>query len=193
MESRERKQLADDVCRESPEAWAAFVDLTLGAATAAARKTLTMYGGKPPTEEELEAVVYSVYAALVQSGYGLLKRLGPPHDLRSLLAIAARQRALEILRAKEQAIRTMNLQVAKGLSLLPTEPPDDPKITAIESALANMPGRDAMLIRSIYVGGRSYREGASLVGVPLSGVGPGLARALRFIRDRLIARREVSP
>lgn len=192
MEAQERKRLADEVCRGSPEAWAAFVDLTLGAATASARKTLDAHGGGAPTDAELEAAVYSVYASLAKDGFRLLKELTPPYDLRALLAVAARQRALEILRAKQQAIRTMKLQVVKGPCLLPEGSPDDPRIAAIENALATMPGRDAMLVRSIYVAGRSYREAASAVGVPLSGVGPALVRALRAIRDRIVARREAS-
>jgi DNA-directed RNA polymerase specialized sigma24 family protein len=192
MEALERKGLSEEVCRGSPEAWAAFVDLTLGAAAAVVRRTLVAHKTRA-TDDEIAAIVLSAYADLPQRRFELLKGLRPPHDLRALMTISARRRALEVLRAGERAIRTMSLQSAPILNLLPTGVPADPKVAAIEEALATMPGRDAMLVRTIYINGRSYREGASLVGVPLSGVGPGLARALRRIRDRLVARKEASP
>ncbi len=189
MEAQERKRLADEVCRGSPEAWEQFVDLTLGVALASVRKTLSSCKLKPG-DADAEEIVASIFQSLAKDGHRPLRRLGPPHDLRALMAVTARRATLDILRAKLRAAHAMKLDIAQKPELLPDSEPSDPQAAAADAAFAELPGRDAMLARAIYVHRKSYREGGSLAGVPLSNVGAGLARALKAIRDRLVARKE---
>jgi len=189
MEALERKRLADEVCRGSPEAWERFVDLTLGVVLASVRKTLAACKLKP-VDADAEEIAASIFQSLAKDGHRPLRRLGPPHDLRALMGLTARRATLDILRARHRTAHAMELDVAKKPELLPDTGPADSQAAAADAAFAELPGREAMLARAVYVHRKSYREGGSLAGVPLSNVGAGLARALKAIRDHLVARKE---
>ncbi|HLG42093.1 MAG TPA: hypothetical protein VI643_01920 [Planctomycetota bacterium] len=189
MEAQERKRLTDEVCRGSPEAWEHFVDLTLGVVLASVRKTLSACKLKP-VDAVAEEIAASIFQTLAKDGHRPLRRLGPPHDLRALMAVTARRATLDILRAKLRTAHAMKLDIAQKPELLPASEPADPQAAAADAAFTDLPGREAMLARAIYVHRKSYREGGSLAGVPLSNVGAGLARSLKAIRDHLVARKE---
>jgi RNA polymerase sigma factor (sigma-70 family) len=191
MDHVENKRVVHDLCRGRPDAWANFVDQTAGVASAAVRKVFETHGLKAQ-DADVDEVVAFVYDSMIRANFRIFRRLQAPYDLRSLMVAAAMRRSVDALRAREEKVKTLGQEVKSEITLLPKEDSAGGQAKIVSDVIGTLSPRDAMLVRVVYIHGKSYREAASLVGMPLNGVGPTLSRALKKIRDA-IAPEEAEP
>lgn len=184
MNPQRSRRFLTDLVKGSPDAWRDFVQQTLGAVHAAIRQTFAKYGVRVD-EADIEDLAASLYSSMIKNDYRVLRRIGPPYDYKSFMVISARRRAIDALRLRKRTPRSLDSldsfePSAQSDGGAPAAAPEQ-----LDAALKTLPPRDAMLVRLVYVHNKSYREAASLAGMPLNSVGPTLVRALGKIRKAL--------
>jgi len=140
-----------------------------------------------------EEVVHDAFVAVWQK----IDRFdGERGSLRAWLLTVVRHRAIDRVRGRRMS---MEIGEADAQSLLRSGPNptweaavDRMGAERLRTAIAELPGEQRQAIELAYFGGRTYREIASLTGVPLGTANGRLRLALARLRDTL-RRSEADP
>jgi RNA polymerase sigma-70 factor, ECF subfamily len=144
------------------------------------------------SEADAYDVLQDVMLQLLRDDRRLLRSYAPQYPFRQWLAMIARARCVDALRRKGAVIRLQKREAGGPSEHAPTESsqPDESAIreeahAAVRAALAQLPPRQALIVRLFYLHGLKYGEISTLLGVPEGTIGAVLSRTLAELRKSL--------
>jgi RNA polymerase sigma-70 factor (ECF subfamily) len=181
-EFTDERSLVQALVRNEPAAWEVFVKRYQPLVVGVARQTLRKSGASDPETLAGDAA-NEVFAELLANDRRALTRFREPWSLKGWLSIVASRRARRLLRRAQREPHA--LEEPQGVAAGGRSPASE--IGRVEDAervragLENLKPRDRLALQLFYEGGRSYKEVALVLDLPVGRVGTILARA----RERL--------
>lgn len=191
------RTLIGDLRKGRPGAWEDLCRKYLRLVHHVVRRTLAAYG-RLETDADVEDVVFDLFHSLVKDDYRLLGSIGPPYDLKAWLAVSGRRRAIDFVRKKRVASKSLDEPIDAGGSALGNllaartravgPEMDAAQMEAARKALQALPARDRLVVRLFYLKGKKYRDVARITGMKMNSIGPTLMRAVermqRFLQEQ---------
>ncbi|MBI4230057.1 MAG: sigma-70 family RNA polymerase sigma factor [Planctomycetes bacterium] len=164
----------------------AFVDRFRPVVSRAVERTLRRFG-LGALRADREDIVQEVFASLWADGCRALRAAPADWTLAAWISMIAARRCLDFARQQTRAVfRALPLPPDLPAPAVPDPDPDaGEESRRLRSALAALPPRERLAIRLFTFEGRSYREIAALLRVPVGTVGTILARARKRLADAL--------
>ena len=133
---------------------------------------------------DIDDLVYELWADLVKDNYRALAGIGPPYDLKAYLAVSARRRAIDYVRATRRAVVSLDTAGAVPVAAPEPDPAVDPaRVRALGVAMKTLSKREQTLVRLFYEEGLKYRQIAAATGISMNSIGPTLQRAVEKLRS----------
>lgn len=165
------------------------------------RETLAPYG-LARSEQDIDDLVGDFFAGLLADDRRLLRGIRESGSLKSYLAVAARRRAIDFLRARRNAPLSLDGmrpddsavlgagQQALAIAAKERESREDDRAPVVPSEavariLATLPEKERDLVCYCYLENLSHRDAAVRAGVAVNSVGPMLYRALQKLQRGL--------
>lgn len=163
-------------------AWKRFVDRNVGLISHVVRQCLTSRN-LHSNAQDVEDLIADVFALLVKNDFNALRRFKGNSALPTYLTVITRRVVMHKISRPRYRNRLQSIDRVPE-----PEAPSEFLATAetreqIETAMANLSGSDADLIRLFHLEGKSYREISHHLGVPENSIGPMLSRARSRIRQ----------
>ncbi|MGE0712264.1 MAG: RNA polymerase sigma factor [Planctomycetota bacterium] len=171
----ERDLVAALIANE-PAAWEVFVSRYEPFVLGVARQTLRRSGAD---EHLAPDVVSEVFAELLQNERAALTRFREPWSFKGWLSVVASRRARRLLRGVRRIPDPLEepTQVAADGRSPASELGRIEDRERVRDQLEELKPRDRLALQLFYEGGRSYKEVADLLDLPVGRVGTLLARA----------------
>ena len=186
------RQLLDRCLRHQPRAWNDFVDRYMGLIyhvihhVAHARSVVM-------TEADIEDVAAEIFLAIVDDDYQVLRNFKGGSSLPTYLTVVARRTCVKevVKRFREAELGHATAHRANVEDQGRAEA--EPIIAAeeVERMLANLPEREAEVVRLYHLKYLNYRQIGKQLGIPENSVGPILAKARRGLK-RIAEQRNAS-
>jgi RNA polymerase sigma-70 factor, ECF subfamily len=178
------RKLIDRCLRKEPGAWNDFVDRYMGLiyhviqhASHARSRSLS--------SEDVEDIAAEIFLKIVDDDYATLKKFKGMSSLPTYLTVIARRICVKqlIKRHREEELGHTNAHrafVDDGMS-----GEAEAIITAeeVERMLADLPEREAEVVRLYHLKYQNYRQIAKKLGIAENSVGPILAKARQRLRE----------
>ena len=177
------RQLIDRCLGKEPGAWNDFVDRYMGLIYhviqhVAHARTLVL------SSADVEDIAAEVFLGLVEDNYAVLHRFRGASSLPTYLTVIARRICVKevIKRFREAELGHANAHRANVDDQSRAEA--EPIIAAeeVERMLANLPEREADVVRLYHLKYLNYRQIGKQLGIPENSVGPILAKARRGLK-----------
>jgi RNA polymerase sigma-70 factor (ECF subfamily) len=182
--ARDDVELVERCIRREPGAWVEFVERFKGTVQALSRRYLKL-NGYLPDEPELEDVVQEVFLSIVRRDFRLLRNYDPTYSLKTYLGVIARTEVHRLLRRRRPVVGTGE-GLGEGVAPDSTEAvADTEEVELLMRALADLPQRDAEILKLRFLRELDYRAIASALKIPEGSVGQTLYRAKQKLVERL--------
>jgi RNA polymerase sigma-70 factor (ECF subfamily) len=183
---RDDTELVTRCIRREPGAWVEFVDRFKGTVQALARRYLKLHGHLPD-EPELEDIVQEVFLALVRRDFRLLRNYDSTYTVKTYLGVITRTEVHRLLRRRKPVIGTEEDLEEAGATVPSSSDgaADAEEKEVLHRALADLPQRDAEILRLRFLREMDYREIASAMNIPETSVGQTLFRAKQRLVEKL--------
>jgi RNA polymerase sigma-70 factor, ECF subfamily len=178
------RQLLDRCLGHQPRAWNDFVDRYMGLIYhvihhVAHARSMTI------SEADIEDIAAEIFLAIVDDDYAVLRRFQGQSSLPTYLTVVARRVCVhEVVKRFREA--ELGHATAHRAILAEEDGHDhaEPILAAeeVERLLADLPQRDADVVRLYHLKYLNYRQIAKQLGIPENSVGPILAKARRGLR-----------
>ncbi len=183
---RDDSELVKRCIRREPGAWVEFVDRFQGTVQALARRYLKL-NGHLPDEPELEDIVQEVFLAVIRRDFRLLRNYDPTYTVKTYLGVITRTEVHRLLRRRKPLAGTDEELEQAGP---PVPSSSDGAADAEEKevllrALADLPQRDAEILKLRFLREMDYRAIASTLNIPETSVGQTLFRAKQRLVEKL--------
>lgn len=175
------RQLIGRCLEREPEAWCEFVDRYLGVVYHVVHHTAHMRS-VTLRAEEVEDLAADVMATIVDANFKVLRRFRGKSSLASYLAVIARR--VIVNKLGRRAIYEKRMTSAPLDAQAAGASPPDVSVELedeVDRLLEVIDGKDAELVRAIYLEQKSYAEVSRQLQIPENSIGPTLAR----LKDRL--------
>ena len=179
------RQLLDHCLKREPGSWIEFVDRYMGliyhvVQHVAYARSVTL------SQADIEDICAEVLLRIVEGDYGILRRFKGQSSLPTYLTVVSRRIAVkEIVRRQREA--SLGHARAHRASVEPEGESDEVESIAsaeeVERMLANLPDREAKVVRLYHLSNLNYRQIGKELGIPENSVGPILAKARRKLRE----------
>jgi RNA polymerase sigma-70 factor, ECF subfamily len=187
------RQLIDRCLRKEPGAWNDFVDRYMGLIyhvihhAAHARSRVV-------SSEDVEDIAAEVFLKVVDDNYAVLRRFKGVSSLPTYLTVIARRIAVKelIRRHREEELGHTNAHRAFVDDGSPEAPEAIISAEEVERMLADLPPREAEVVRLYHLKYQNYRQISKKLGIPENSVGPILARAKKRLRQAAEEQRSAS-
>ena len=174
------RNLLERCLAREPRSWENFVDRFLGLVLHVVNHTAHARGIRLG-ESDREDLVSSVFLAVVQDDFAVLKNFRGKSSLATYLTVVSRRVVVrELLRRAPMASWPGDETVGEAS-------PFESRIQdrdEVERLLAALPDNEAEVVRMYHLEGKSYGEIGDHVGMPANSVGPMLSRARSKLRNR---------
>ena len=167
--------------RRDGEAWRELVDRFGGTVSGGCRSAL-LRAGQPADTGAVADAVADVFRLLLEKDLHLLRKYRSGRKLAAYLRVIAWSRTLNASRGLRHGLPLDEAQV-ENTAAAAVE--DSDRSERLREALADLPPKDAEVLRWFYQDGLSYAEIARRSGLGVSGVGMALARARERLRALL--------
>jgi RNA polymerase sigma-70 factor, ECF subfamily len=178
MTTQSSQRLVSQCLAGDERAWTRLVDLYQPFALSVARQALQR-AGVPDPSEQAQDVVSELFAQLLADDCKALSRFRAPFSLKSWLAVITRRRASRLIRRQRSAPARLESpsRVESGRRSVVSDVAKIESCDTVQRRLGSLSPRDRLVLQLFYEGGRSYKEVAEALDLPVNRVGTLLARA----------------
>jgi RNA polymerase sigma-70 factor (ECF subfamily) len=177
------RDLIDRCLRHEPGAWTDFVDRYMGLIYhtinhVAHARSLVLSGA------DIEDVAAEIFLAIVDDNYEILRRFKGQSSLPTYLTVIARRICVkEVVKRFREAELGHSRAHRQALSRDSSDEAE-PILAAeeVERMLADLPEREANVVRLYHLKFLNYRQIGKQLGIPENSVGPILAKARQTLR-----------
>jgi RNA polymerase sigma-70 factor (ECF subfamily) len=177
------RRLLERLLAREPRAWQEFVDRFLGVVAHSVKQTAHLRSASLDSHE-VEDLVADIFQLFVEDDHRLLRNFRGQASLATYVVVIARRRAVHFLAKRAvQLHRRMQRPLEDILSV--RERPVDFAVESKEEVrhlLSRLDGRDAALVRGLYLEEKSYRQLSDELQMPINSIGPTAKRILRRLR-----------
>lgn len=179
-------ELVERCIKGEPGAWRRFVDRFAPTVRALARRYLRLHG-QIPDNAELDDVVQDVFLAVTRRDFRLLKNYDPTYTFKTYLGVITRTEVHRILRKKRPLLggpAELERAAPPGADAsAEVERAEEREV--LQSALDDLPDRDAEILRLRFLREMDYKTIAATLRIPEASVGQTLFRAKQRLLDKL--------
>lgn len=173
------RSLLERCLTREPRSWENFVDRFLGLVLHVVHHTAHTRGIRL-AESDREDLVASVFVAIVQNDFAVLKNFRGKSSLATYLTVVARRVVVkELVGRAPLASLPETEDIAEPVSFESRIEDRD----EVERLLSALPDNEAEVVRMYHLEGKSYGEIGAHVGMPPNSVGPMLSRARAKMRN----------
>lgn len=167
-------------------AWRRLLDDHFSFVEGVARNALARRGLADPSSTA-EDVAGEVFASLLANDRRVLSQFREPFSIKALLAVMARRQAGKHLRKQHRTpleLEEPGHIAAEGRTVA-SDLVELERHAAIRDKLDDLAPRDRLALQLFYEGGKSYKEVAELLDLPVNRIGTLLARARKRLARSL--------
>ena len=175
--------LIERCIRHEEKAWGEFIERFSGLLYYSARERLKR-SSFPFRYQDIEDIVQVVFMEIWEKS--LLEKVREREKIGTWLSIMAQTRALNYIRKKrerllsyEESYKSDNIKVDRGAQL------NEDMIERIESIVEDFDVRDKIVLKLSIIYGKTHREIAGFMNIPINTVSTIIARKKRIIREEL--------
>ena len=177
------RQLLDRCLRKDPGAWNDFVDRYMGLIyhvihhVSHARSVVL-------TPPDIEDIAAEVFLEVVDDDYAVLRRFKGVSSLPTYLTVVARRICVKefVKRHREAELGHSHAHRAVVNDDNSSEAETIASAEEVERMLANLPEREAAVVKLYHLKYLNYRQIGKQLGIPENSVGPILAKARQHLR-----------
>ncbi|MEE8106604.1 MAG: sigma-70 family RNA polymerase sigma factor [Planctomycetota bacterium] len=187
MSAADDRLMVDRCISRQPGAWRQFVDRFAPTVRALARRYLKMHGAFVD-ESEIDDVTQDVFLALTRRNYHLMNNYDPTYAVTTYLGVITRtevHRTLRKRRGHTGRLDDVDIPAAADESSARLQAEGAERADALEQALAEIPVRDAEILRLRFLQERDYKTIARALRIPEASVGQTLFRAKKRLLEKL--------
>jgi RNA polymerase sigma-70 factor (ECF subfamily) len=178
----DRRLIERLLARES-EAWQQFVDRFIGVIIHTIRHTAHQRSQQLDASE-VEDLSAEFFKLLCENDFQILRRFRGQSSLTTYLVVIARRHAVHFLAKRAVAMYRHRNKPLEDILAVSRRPVDLEVENAdeIRHLLDRLKGRDADLVRGLFLEHKSYRQLSEELQMPINSIGPTAKRILRRLR-----------
>ncbi|HMP02524.1 MAG TPA: RNA polymerase sigma factor [Gemmatales bacterium] len=145
--------------------------------------------------DDVEDIAAEIMLKIVANNYALLRQFQGRSSLSTYLAVIARRICVHEL-VKRVQIQQRQIATANGGAKDSLNRAGDASLETldeVQNLLGRLPKKVREAVRLFYLEGRSYEEISARLNIPVNSIGPMLARAKGFLRQRMQQRFQAPP
>lgn len=183
-----RRCLADE-----PESWKDFVDRFSGLFVHVIRHTAHSRS-VPLTPEDEDDLLAEIFLKILENNAEVLRKFRQKSSLAWYLTVICRRISVQEITRRRKAealghVAAHRSHVPQMSAATSPTPPAQERVDneeEIQHMMEDLPPTDAAVVRLHYLEGRSYREIATILGIPENSIGPTISRAKERLRAKKV-------
>jgi RNA polymerase sigma-70 factor (ECF subfamily) len=176
--------LVERCIKRDQGAWVKFIDKFSGLLYYSARSRLRR-SGMAFNEHDIEDIVQIVFTEIWEKC--LLEDVRERHKIRSWLSIIAQTRALNYMRKKKESLlREHELYMVDDIADERAYVPDEGLMEKLENAISGLGDRERIILKLNVIHGKTHREIAAFMKIPLNTVSTIIARKKAVLKERFM-------
>lgn len=172
------RSLLERCLAREPRSWENFVDRFLGLVLHVVNHTALSRGMKL-SESDREDLVSSVFLAIVDQEFAVLRNFRGNSSLATYLTVVSRRVVVKELLKRSPVV---SLQDEEAVESVDVESRIEDR-EEVDRLLAALPENEATVVRMYHLEGKTYNEISANVGIPTNSIGSLLSRARTKLRS----------